>query len=165
MSRAPRTRHTTRGAAGAEGEADLAFRGFSQAFDRFSQAMRSARWQISRKDHIELTLSQYHLLEALEGTAALPVGRVAEAAGVAAPTATRMLDSLERAGTVRRSHSSTDRRVVEVALTDEGRRLVRKKRRAVERLRRAMFESLDPEEREHAERLLMRLADAMDEVD
>lgn len=151
-------------APGADGDVERAFRGFSQAFDRFSQAVRSARGRISREDGLALTLSQYHLLEALDGAAALPVGRVAEAAGVAAPTATRMLDSLERVGTVRRSHSSDDRRVVEVALTAEGRRLVRKKRRAVERVRRAMFESLEPAEREHAERLLLRLADAIEEV-
>ena len=158
------TRRAAPASAGPQLEADLAFRGFSRAFDRFAQAVRRTRGRISREDGLELTLPQYHLLEALEEAAELPVGRVAEAAGVAPPTATRMLDSLERARTVRRSHSSADRRVVEIALTVEGRRLVRKKRRAVERLRRALFESLEPEEREHAERVLTRLADAMDEV-
>ena len=132
MSSPPSSRRTK---PAAEDEAELAFRGFSRALDRFSQAVRSARGRISSQEGLELTLSQYHLLEALEGTAALPVGRVAEAAGVAPPTATRMLDSLERAGTVRRAHSSDDRRVVMVALTDEGRRLVCKKRRAVEQVR------------------------------
>ncbi len=163
MGTPPQPRRAVSSAAG-ERDPNAAFRGFSRAFDRFSQAVRHARGRISTEGDLELTLSQYHLLEALQGHATLPVGRMAEAAGVAAPTATRMLDSLERAGTVRRSHSSDDRRVVEVALTDEGLRLVRNKRRAVERARRAMFESLEPGEREHAERLLSRLADAMDEV-
>lgn len=164
MAPVPGTRRAAPTSAGPQLEADLAFRGFSRAFDRFAQAVRRTRGRISRDDGLELTLSQYHLLEALEEAAELPVGRVAEAAGVAPPTATRMLDSLERTGTVRRAHSSDDRRVVMVALTDEGRRLVRKKRRAVEQVRRAMFERLDPTERESAERLLSRLAEAMEEV-
>lgn len=164
MSGGPHAQSARPAASRRDGDADEAFRGFSRAFDRFSQAARRARGRMSREGGLELTLSQYHLLEALDGSEPLPVGQVAEAAGVAGPTATRMLDSLERADIVTRARSSEDRRVVEAALTAEGRRLVRRKRRAVERAHRAMFERLDASERERAEWLLERLADAMDEV-
>jgi MarR family transcriptional regulator, organic hydroperoxide resistance regulator len=142
---------------------DQAFEGFSQAFERFSLATRRARGRVSREDGLPLTLSQYHLLEALDRCDRLPVGKVAEAAGVSAPTATRMLDSLEKDGVVTRVRSSEDRRVVEAALTGEGHKLVRRKRRAVERTRRTIFERLDPGEREGAEWLLLRLAEALEE--
>jgi DNA-binding MarR family transcriptional regulator len=93
-----------------------------------------------------------------------PVGELAEAAGIAAPTATRMLDGLERAAIVRRTPSTEDRRVVTVQLTPKGRRLLERKRKRVEERRRALYDSLSPPEREQAERLLHRLAVLMDEL-
>jgi DNA-binding MarR family transcriptional regulator len=82
-----------------------------------------------------------------------PVGELAEAAGIAAPTAI-----------VRRTPSTEDRRVVTVQLTPKGRRLLERKRKRVEERRRALYDSLSPPEREQAERLLHRLAVLMDEL-
>jgi MarR family transcriptional regulator, organic hydroperoxide resistance regulator len=94
----------------------------------------------------------------------LPVGEVALAAGVAAPTATRMLDHLQRAGIVRRAHSTRDRRVVTVALTTQGHQLLARKRAQVAEKRRTLHDSLTPSEREQAERLLRRLAGLIEEL-
>lgn len=59
---------------------------------------------------------------------------------------TRMLDRLEEKGFVQRSRSSTDRRVVEVSLTDKGRQLAeRMKEVAVEMLNHHLRE-FTPEE-------------------
>jgi MarR family transcriptional regulator, organic hydroperoxide resistance regulator len=93
-----------------------------------------------------------------------PIGGLAEAAGIAPPTATRMLDGLERAGIVRRTPSTEDRRVVIVQLTAKGGRLLERKRKRVEERRRALYDSLSPTERDQAERLLHRLAVLMDEL-
>lgn len=137
---------------------------FAEAWDRLARAVRRARGRISAEGPAELTLSQYHLLEALDRSDFLPVCQVADAAGVSAPTATRMLAGLERLGVVARRGTQRDRRVVEVALTAEGQRLVRAKRRAVGQLQRRTFESLPAADRRAAAGLLGRLAQAMEEL-
>lgn len=119
---------------------------------------------MSRDRGLELTWSQYHLLEALDGAGQLGVARVAEAAGVAAPTATRMLDGLTRDGVVERQRCTEDRRVVNVKLTEHGRALVQAKREAVSEKRREIYSSLDPAERKRAAGLLERLAEAIDDT-
>ncbi len=140
------------------------YTGFDAAWTDFLKSIRRARGRVSSRRGLELTMSQYHLLEALADAGDLNVGRLAEAAGVAAPTATRMLDSLERADIVARRPCPDDRRAVTVSLTPKGGRLVAAKREAVEEQRRALYDTLDEHERAQAERLLRRLAEAIDEV-
>lgn len=138
---------------------------FAAAWEAFGLATRRARARLSREDGLALTPSQLHLLEALDGPdSSLTVGRLAEAAGVTAPTATRMLDGLERAGVVERSADPRDRRCVNVRLTHGGRELVSAKRAAVAAKRAELFARLAPRERADATRLLRRLADLIDEL-
>lgn len=137
---------------------------FDQAFTHFLRALLRSRGRVSRDRGLELTWSQYHLLEALDGVGELGVARIAEAAGVAAATATRMLDGLTRDGVVERRRCTDDRRVVNVALTEHGRGLVQAKREAVAEKRREVYASLDPVERERVAGLLERLAEAIDET-
>lgn len=68
------------------------------------------------------------------------MGELAEALGVALSTATQIAERIEKRGLVRREHSDPDdRRVVRLALTEEGRRLMGKRRRLRrERLEQAM---------------------------
>ena len=148
----------------APSSADHGYERFDAAYDAFLKAMRRSRGRVSRERQLTLTMSQYHLLEALSEEPDLTVRALAEAAGVASPTATRMLDGLQRDGIVERRPSASDRRAVSVSLTDTGRRLVAQKRALVGERRRALYESLDPGEREQAERLLRRLAEAIDEL-
>lgn len=140
------------------------YEGFDAAWTDFLKSIRRARGRVSRRRGLELTMSQYHLLEALTEAGDLYVGGVAEAAGVAAPTATRMLDALERDGVVERRRCPDDRRAVTVTLTATGLRLVSAKRDAVAEQRRALYRTLDARDRAQAERLLRRLAEAIDEV-
>ena len=138
---------------------------FSVAWDAFFGAIRRARGRFAREAAGgELTLPQYQLVAALREKPQRPVGELAEAAGIAPPTATRMLDGLERAGIIRRKPSSEDRRVVTVQLTPKGSRVLARKRKRVEERRRALYDSLTPAEREQAESLLHRLAALMDEL-
>jgi DNA-binding MarR family transcriptional regulator len=138
---------------------------FEQAFDAFFASVRRARGRAAAETSTEgLTLAQYQLLAAFGDREEWPVGELAEAGGVAAPTATRMLAGLEREGVVERSHCKQDGRRVQVRLTAAGRRLLTAKRRNVVAKRRRMFESLSPAERRDAARLLGRLADVMDEL-
>lgn len=73
------------------------------------------------------------------------MGELAEALGVALSTATQIVERIERRGLVRREHSDPgDRRVVRLALTEEGRRLMGERRRLRhERLAQAMAQLTD----------------------
>jgi DNA-binding MarR family transcriptional regulator len=138
---------------------------FEAAWDDFFAAIRRARGRAAAREREgELTLSQHHLLSALHHQPKLPVGEVALAAGVAPPTATRMLSQLERAGIVRREASTEDRRVVTVSLTPRGRELLAKKRATVSAKRRDFFESLSDTERAHSERLLRGMAELIEQL-
>jgi DNA-binding MarR family transcriptional regulator len=136
---------------------------FAEAWDAFVLALRrsQARGQTARED---LTLAQYYLLAQLRGEAARPLRQVAETAGIAPPTVTRLIDGLERAGLVERRRSPSDRRSVLVSLTDTGHERLRRKQAQIARRRRAIYERLEPEERRQSERLLHHLAEIMDQL-
>jgi DNA-binding MarR family transcriptional regulator len=135
---------------------------FSTAWERFFRTTRRLRARAGRFPG-ELTLPQYHLLEALRESPELPVGELADRAGVAPPTATRMLDCLVRDGYIARRHSETDRRSVLVSLTDAGEAAVEQAHTTIDAWRRDVFERLQPDEREPAARLLARLAEVLEE--
>ena len=134
---------------------------FAAALDDFRRASGRARGRLAADG--DLSLSQYHLLEPLvSAEAPLGVGELACAAGVSAPTATRMLAGLERDALVERRTCTRDRRVVRVALTDEGLERMTHKRDRIERRHEELFQSLEPGERAQAARLLERLAAAIE---
>jgi DNA-binding MarR family transcriptional regulator len=110
-----------------------------------------------------MSLAQYHVLAPLRETRELAVGELAEAADVAPPTATRMLDCLARDGYVTRRHSETDRRSVLVSLTADGERAVDKAHGIVEAWRRDVLERLEPAEREQVVAALERLTQVLEE--
>src|SRR5438067_5987254 len=85
--------------------------GFADAWDAFVVAVRRSQAR-GQKPSEGLTLPQYYLLEPLGKVPALPLCELAERAGIAAPTATRIIDGLERDGTLRRERSPQDRRTV-----------------------------------------------------
>ena len=97
---------------------------FLTAFDSFAQAVRRARGTTGQAPEAALTLSQYALLESLADRDAARVRELADEAGIAASTATRILDALERRGIVRRTRTREDRRGVTITLTDRGQQLL-----------------------------------------
>src|SRR4051794_2370428 len=134
---------------------------FAAALDDFRRASGRARGRLAAEG--DLSLSQYHLLEPLlDADEALGVGELACAAGVSAPTATRMLSGLERAALVERRSCTRDRRVVRVALTPEGAERMTRKRERIRMRHEELFGSLEPGERAQAARLLERLAAAIE---
>jgi len=133
---------------------------FSSALLEFLRATRRMRGRIG--DEGELSLSQYHLLEPLIDGERLATCELALAAGVSAPTATRMLSGLAREGLVERVPCTADRRVVHVVLTDDGRTRALAKRARGEARRAEIFASLSAGERREAARLLERLAAAVE---
>ncbi|WP_328647622.1 MarR family winged helix-turn-helix transcriptional regulator [Amycolatopsis sp. NBC_00348] len=131
------------------------------AADTVFFAMRKARSAGADRDG-GLSLPQLTMLEPLAAEPELPVGRLAAAADVSIPTATRMLQQLEAAGVVVRRRSAEDERKVLVALTAEGsERLTRLVARRRERQAEA-FAVFTPAEREQLVALLRKLAPVID---
>lgn len=138
--------------------------GLWEAWDEFFSALRRARGRAAAAHpEGELTLSQYRLAEAIDaGGGTIRTGELAGLIGVAQPTATRMLDGLERDGVVARNRCREDGRAVEVALTAHGHELYERKQERVLSKRRELFESLSVDERAQLEPLLRRLADGLE---
>jgi DNA-binding MarR family transcriptional regulator len=134
---------------------------FAAALDDFRRASARARGRLASEG--DLTLSQYHLLEPLlSADEPLGVGELACAAGVSAPTATRMLAVLERDVLVERRACTRDRRVVRVRLTPEGAERMTRKRERMQTRHEELYRSLEPGERAQATRLLDRLSSAIE---
>jgi MarR family transcriptional regulator, organic hydroperoxide resistance regulator len=94
---------------------------FIQVADALFHAMRRSRAAISGQATQGLSLSQLAMLAPLADDGELPVGRLAAAADVSVPTATRMLQQLQNKGVVTRRRSPDDERRVLIGLTPEGR--------------------------------------------
>jgi len=137
---------------------------FLDAFQDFTRAVRRARGARPATNGDVLTLSQYGLLEPLLDQPEARSSELADAAGITASTATRILDALERNGTVHRGRSEADRRAVAVSLTPEGRRRLAAWRAWVQEHELALYEAFEPRQRAAAEELLRRLARFADEL-
>lgn len=71
-----------------------------------------------------LSLVHVNVLAVLDIDGPLPMRGLAETLDVSQASATGIVDRMEQRGLVERRHDDDDRRVVHVALTDEGRRLI-----------------------------------------
>src|SRR3954470_19977151 len=136
---------------------------FAAALDDFRRASARARGRLAAEG--ALPPSQYHLLEPLlDAAEPLGVGELACAAGVSAPTATRMLSGLERGALGERRTCTRARRVVRVALTEDGAERMARKRERIQARHEELYRSLEPGERAQAARLLERLSAAIEEL-
>jgi MarR family transcriptional regulator, organic hydroperoxide resistance regulator len=136
----------------------------SEALHDFFRAARRARGRATRKSADEVvSLAQYHLLEPLlDGP--LTNRELAELAGVASPTATRMVDGLLGRELVTRIEDPSDRRAVVISLTDAGRKALSDKTREYDKARRRIAAALEPDEQVVAADLLRRLAVVIEEL-
>lgn len=137
---------------------------FLAAFEAFAQAVRRTRGASSQTGADGLTLSQYSLLQGLDGDEAARVSELAAQAAITPPTATRILDGLERRGIVSRQRPREDRRAVTIRLTDSGREVLRDYDEWFRCRQRSFYASLPGIERELAPDLLVRLAALIDEL-
>jgi DNA-binding MarR family transcriptional regulator len=137
---------------------------FVTAFDDFVRAAKRARGRV--EPDAVLSTAQFDLLSPLlEAEVPLGLRELARAAGVSAPTATRMVDGLEARGLLTRVRSEEDRRAVCLALTEDGVAAVQQRRAQVAARRRALFDQLAPAERRAAAKVLARLAAAYEGVE
>lgn len=88
------------------------------------------------------------------------VGSIATRLGIAQPTATRIVDSLEKKGLIERKRSEEDRRKVKLQITDEGHNLIEE----ITGINEKFQEIIDDLPADHKERLtedLISVADRM----
>ncbi|MDO8212126.1 MarR family winged helix-turn-helix transcriptional regulator [Conexibacter sp. CPCC 206217] len=144
---------------------DAGHQQFIEAWRTFSRASERAKSRRRANDGDgALSLPQTLLLSGLLHEPELPVGVLADLAMVAKPTATRMLDALEREGYVERRKCLTDRRAVLISLTEEGRRVLDETWSHLHAGLVRASEALSDRERREATALLQRLAQVMDEI-
>jgi MarR family transcriptional regulator, negative regulator of the multidrug operon emrRAB len=99
-------------------------------------------------DELDVTLSQLQALSRVAERRNCSVGSVAEGLGVTHPAAVKLVDKLVKKGLVTRGVAAADHRQAEIAITDEGRRLVHAVRQErTQRLERVL-EQMEPEERQ-----------------
>ncbi len=132
--------------------------------DEFFRALRRARGRANQAHAEGLSLAQFQLLDVLGDGRTRTVGQLAEAGGIAQPTATRMLEALERVGVVQRSPALQDRRCVLVSLTPAGDGALEEKRAAIRAARERIFSSLTAKERRDGAVLLRRLSTLMEDL-
>lgn len=155
------------GAAPPDGAPGARLAAFRAAMGDFTLAQRRANGRFGRAPTVpELSTPQFHLLEPLVGAGGpLSVGGLSAAAGVSAPTATRMLDGLFARGLVTREASLADRRSILIGLTDEGRALMTAKYGRMQELQAELFAGLSADEQRGAAHLLSRLAEGLEALE
>ena len=106
-----------------------------------------------------LSSPQYNILRILrgEGGDGLPCLEIASRMITCVPDITRLIDRLDRAGLVRRERSEADRRVIRVALTEEGRAVLDRLDGPVEELHRRLLGHLTAGELVELSRLLVKV--------
>lgn len=147
-------------------EPNVGLEEFQRAWTELINAAIHAR---SRSGHgpreaDDLTLTQALLMEAVRGLDNPSVGAVAQVVGVSSPSATRMIQQLERKGMMARRRSERDERSTVVAITEEGEKVLAHRRRNMEAKQRRVFEAIRPSLRPVVLELLRDLREAIDDT-
>jgi DNA-binding MarR family transcriptional regulator len=109
-----------------------------------------------------ITGGQAGLLAVVERHARIGLGRLAAEEGVSPPAMSKHIDRLEEAGLVRRvAGASGDRRRVEIELTTEGKRLLRRVRSQRTAWLAARLEQLGPNELAAVDRAIEPLSELL----
>jgi DNA-binding MarR family transcriptional regulator len=124
-------------------------RDFQAAVDGLAAAMRRGRSQSARDAGAQMTAAQVDVLSPLAEASpdGLAVSQLANQAGVAIPTVTRMLHTLHERGYIERRRAPSDERLVMVVLTERGRAVLALHLKQLRARQREAYESFPPEER------------------
>ncbi|MBS1679633.1 MAG: MarR family transcriptional regulator [Actinobacteria bacterium] len=140
----------------------------AQVREEFSCLMGAERRLRGRDQHRKtddgLTIVQVRALFALDRNEAATAGEIAETARLSPASVTAMLDELERDGIVTRVRSDADRRQVLVLLTDEGRAVLKKRRRLWLKRWETALADVPERDLEAAAEVLRRIAGLLDEL-
>lgn len=122
--------------------------------------MQAIRAEMRQGRMASLTVPQFRTLVLAEGAPGPSMSRVAEHVGLTLPSATALVDGLVERGLVVRQPHPSDRRCVQLALTEAGRREVREARQHTLAMLTERLAGLDEAERAGVVRALtvLRLA-------
>ncbi|GAB3207319.1 MarR family winged helix-turn-helix transcriptional regulator [Marinactinospora thermotolerans] len=143
---------------------DSGFSDFLHAWDELMGAVVRARSRGASGGDNGLTLPQALFLGIVRDLERPTVGAVAAAAGVASPTATRMLQHLERKGMVHRHRAEDDERVTLIALTPRGDRAEREWWERVRGHQRRLFSAIPTELRPRLIGMLHDMRQVIDDL-
>ena len=123
---------------------------------RMAAARLLVPWTQFLKNKADLTTSQYNILRILRGSRStgLTCGEIGERTIAHDPDITRLVDRLDQRGLVKRTRSETDRRVVDVNITQKGLALLRELDPHAERMPRALLGHVKPARLRQLSRLL-----------
>ena len=120
------------------------------------------RGRLGEPEPLPLTMTQKLALTTVVDSGALRIGRLAERMETTEATASRTVDSLARAGLVRRRPDPDDRRGVRIESTARGRRLVEVRRAHLAALLEERLAEMDAAEQARLVALLGHLTDALE---
>ncbi len=135
--------------------------------EALSEVLGAERRLRGRDQHRQvegLTIAQVRALFALDGREPATAGDIAEAAQLSPAAVSGMLDELERDGVVTRVRSDSDRRRVLVTLTDEGRAVLKKRRRVWLKRWEKALEDVPERDLEAATEVMRRISAMLDEI-
>ena len=131
----------------------------------FFDAYRRSRSNLGSDTRLaQLSLAEFAVLRAVSDVGDQGVSRVARAAGIAQPPATRALDRLERKGLVHRLSHPTDRRMTNTAVTEAGLLLLSHHRTRLRTAASLIAEMLGPVGSSQAPAVLEAVARALDQA-
>jgi DNA-binding MarR family transcriptional regulator len=111
------------------------------------------------------SLARTKLLIFLERQGPARAADIAECLALAPRTVTEGIDTLERAGLVRRDPDPNDRRAKWISITAAGREAIRETEPIRQRLVQEIYGALANDEREALEKILAKLSSAVDAVE
>lgn len=148
--------------------ADTAGEGALEALQRAAYTLSAADARLrgrATRDGSALSFPQARALRALSRSGPLSVVQLAEAAETTGPAMTQLLNRLERDGFVtRRRNTAGDHRVVEVSLTEAGRRRDEERSQFLDDKMRLAFDGLADRELATAVEVLTRLSNLYDSL-
>jgi len=133
------------------------------AADYFRLFLRMQRLMNRRMAEQGASLARTKLLLFLDRRGPARAADIADYFDQAPRTVTEAVDGLERDGLVRRDPDAHDRRVKQVSITDEGRRVIGETEPLRQELIDGVFGALDAEERERLGAMLARMHAALED--
>ena len=130
---------------------------------RIAAARLTAPWAQFLKTTADLSNSQYNVLRILRGSpeGGLTCGEIGERTIARDPDITRLVDRLCKRGLAKRIRSQTDRRVVQVEITQKGRDVLNELDPHVKRLPPALLGHMSQTSLQQLSRLLSELLEGM----
>jgi DNA-binding MarR family transcriptional regulator len=111
-----------------------------------------------------LSGTQLRALDGLADAGRATARQLADYADVTPATMTGMLDTLQNRGVIRRERSLTDRRAIQIVLTDQGREIVAEARERWQRRWQEAMSDVPSEDLQAAIRVLGKVTDMFDQM-